>query len=46
MTRNSPERRTPAQIRAGNLRLGLILFAVVAFFFASAVVKQMYFSGR
>jgi len=44
MTRNSHKRRTPEEIRAGNLRLGLILLAVVAAFFVSAVVKQVYFS--
>jgi Na+/melibiose symporter-like transporter len=45
MTRNPQERRTPEQIRAGNLRLGLILLAVVAVFFLGAVVKQVYFGG-
>jgi hypothetical protein len=46
MTRNSQKRRTPEEIRAGNLRLGLILLAVVAFFFVSAVIKQVYFSAH
>ncbi|WP_103702939.1 cytochrome oxidase small assembly protein [Paraburkholderia eburnea] len=45
MTRNSQKRRTPEQIRAGNLRLGLILLAVAAVFFLGAVVKQVYFAG-
>jgi|GEM_PF-842825 len=45
MTRNPQKRRTPAQIRAGNLRLGLILLAVVAGFFLGAVLKQVYFGG-
>ena len=40
MTRNPQERRTPEQIRAGNKRLGLILLAIVAVFFAAAVVNQ------
>ncbi|WP_186042042.1 cytochrome oxidase small assembly protein [Burkholderia gladioli] len=41
MSRNrSPAARTPAQIRAGNRRLGLILLAVVAAFFTIAVVNQ------
>jgi hypothetical protein len=44
MIRNSQKGRTPEQIRAGNLRLGLILLAIVAAFFASAIVKQVYFS--
>ena len=35
MTRNPQERRTPEQIRAGNKRLGLILLAIVAVFFAA-----------
>lgn len=37
---HSQKRRTPAQMRAGNLRLGLILLAVVAVFFMGAVLKQ------
>jgi hypothetical protein len=45
MTRNSQKPRTREQIRAGNLRLGLILLAVAAVFFLGAVVKQVYFSG-
>jgi len=44
MTRNSQERRTPEQIRAGNKRLGLILAAIAAVFFVSVVVKQCYFA--
>jgi hypothetical protein len=45
MTRNSPKRRTPEQIRAGNLRLGLIMLAIAAVFFVSAIVKQVYFGA-
>jgi hypothetical protein len=38
---NHPQkRRTPAQVRAGNLRLGLMLFVVAAVFFLGAVLKQ------
>ncbi|MGF6600559.1 hypothetical protein P3T23_005296 [Paraburkholderia sp. GAS448] len=44
MTRNSQERRTPEQIRAGNKRLGLILLAIAAVFFVSVVVKQCFFA--
>ncbi|HEY2023254.1 cytochrome oxidase small assembly protein [Paraburkholderia sp.] len=44
MTRNSQERRTPEQIRAGNKRIGLVMFAIAALFFASIVVKQCWFS--
>jgi len=44
MTRNSQERRTPEQIRAGNQRLGLILLAIAAVFFVSVVVKQCFFA--
>ncbi len=46
MTRDPQKRRTPEQIRAGNLRLGLMLLAVVAGFFVAAVVKQVYFPGH
>ena len=45
MTRNPQKRRTPEQIRAGNLRLGLVLLAIVAVFFLGAVLKQLYFGG-
>jgi hypothetical protein len=45
MTRNSQKRRTPEQIRAGNLRLGLIMLAIVVVFFVSAIVKQVYFGA-
>jgi hypothetical protein len=45
MTRNPQKSRTPEEIRAGNLRLGLILFAVVAVFFLGAVVKQVWFAS-
>ncbi|WP_233217247.1 cytochrome oxidase small assembly protein [Trinickia dabaoshanensis] len=38
---NHPQkRRTPERMRAGNLRLALILVAVVAVFFVSAVLRQ------
>jgi hypothetical protein len=40
MTLDPQKRRTPAQVRAGNLRLALILIGVVAVFFLGAVVKQ------
>ncbi|CAN7170394.1 cytochrome oxidase small assembly protein [Caballeronia sp. dw_19] len=40
MTRNSQKQRTPEQVRAGNKRLGLILLAVAAVFFAAVVVDQ------
>jgi hypothetical protein len=40
MTRNSRKVRTPAEIRAGNRRLGLILLAIVAFFFVAIFVDQ------
>ncbi|MCC8392090.1 cytochrome oxidase small assembly protein [Paraburkholderia sp. MMS20-SJTR3] len=45
MTRNPHERRTPEQIRAGNRRIGLVMLAIAAMFFASIVVKQCWFSG-
>ncbi|HEX3379659.1 hypothetical protein OKW30_003350 [Paraburkholderia sp. Clong3] len=44
MTRNPQERRTPEQIRAGNRRIGLVMFAIAAVFFASAILKQCWFS--
>jgi hypothetical protein len=44
MTRDLQQRRTPEQIRAGNLRLGLIMFAIAAAFFVGIVVKQSFFS--
>ncbi|CAM2191379.1 cytochrome oxidase small assembly protein [Paraburkholderia sp. A1RI_3L] len=44
MTRNPEKRRTPEQIRAANLRLGMILLAIVAVFFVGAVIKQWLFS--
>ncbi len=43
MTRNTQKRRTPDQIRADSLRLGLLLFAVAAAFFTAAVIKQVWF---
>jgi hypothetical protein len=44
MALNSPKRRTPEEIRAGNLRLGLIMLAVAAAFFVGIFVKQSFFS--
>jgi hypothetical protein len=40
MTRNSQKQRTPAEVRAGNKRLGFILLAVAAVFFLAVVVDQ------
>jgi hypothetical protein len=44
MTRKTPKRRTPEEIRAGTRRLGLILFTIAAAFFVAAFVKQIWFS--
>ncbi|MEW9584133.1 cytochrome oxidase small assembly protein [Paraburkholderia sp. DGU8] len=44
MTRNPHERRTPEQIRAGNRRIGLVMFIVAAIFFASVIIKQWFFT--
>jgi hypothetical protein len=44
MTRNPQERRTPEQIRAGNRRIGLVMFAIAAIFFASVIIKQCWFA--
>jgi hypothetical protein len=44
MTRNPIQRRTPEQIRAGNLRLGLIMFVIAAAFFVGIFVKRSFFS--
>ncbi|OAJ60294.1 hypothetical protein A6V36_00375 [Paraburkholderia ginsengiterrae] len=44
MTRNPQERRTPEQIRAGNRRIGLVMFAIAAVFFASVIIKQWFFT--
>jgi hypothetical protein len=44
MTRNSQERRTPEQIRAGNRRIGWVMFAIAAVFFASVIIKQWWFT--
>ncbi|WP_345812754.1 cytochrome oxidase small assembly protein [Paraburkholderia sp. PREW-6R] len=44
MTRNPQERRSPEQIRAGNRRIGLVMLAIAAFFFASVIIKQVWFS--
>jgi len=46
MTRNSQKKRTPEEIRAGNLRIGLVLLAIVVVFFVSAIVKQVYFGAH
>jgi hypothetical protein len=43
MTRDPQKRRTPAQVRAGNLRFGLILLGVAAVFFLGAVLRQWLF---
>ncbi|MGH8780795.1 cytochrome oxidase small assembly protein [Paraburkholderia sp.] len=44
MTGNPQERRTPEQIRAGNKRLGLILFGIAAVFFVGIFIKQCFFA--
>ncbi|MEZ0603008.1 cytochrome oxidase small assembly protein [Paraburkholderia sp. IW21] len=44
MTRNPQERRTPEQIRAGNRRIGLVMLAIAAVFFASVIIKQWWFA--
>jgi hypothetical protein len=44
MTRNPQERRTPEQVRAGNRRIGLVLLAIAAIFFASVIIHQGWFS--
>ncbi|MEM5454527.1 MULTISPECIES: cytochrome oxidase small assembly protein [Paraburkholderia] len=44
MTRNSLERRTPEQIRAGNRRIGFVMFVIAAVFFASVIIHQKWFS--
>jgi hypothetical protein len=44
MTRNPQERRTPEQIRAGNRRIGLVMFIVAAIFFATVIIKQWFFT--
>ncbi|WOD18306.1 cytochrome oxidase small assembly protein [Paraburkholderia kirstenboschensis] len=44
MTRNSQERRTPEQIRVSNRRIGLVLLAIAAVFFASVIINQGWFS--
>jgi hypothetical protein len=45
MTENQPQRRSPAQVRAANRRLGLILAAVVVLFFAALFAKEMIFGA-
>ncbi|MGV2291157.1 cytochrome oxidase small assembly protein [Trinickia sp. YCB016] len=44
MTRNPQERRTPEQIRASSVRLGLILLVIAGAFFVGIFIKQCYFS--
>ncbi|AXL52622.1 membrane protein [Paraburkholderia caffeinilytica] len=44
MTRNPQERRTPEQIRAGNRRIGFVMLAIAAVFFASVIIKQCWFA--
>jgi hypothetical protein len=44
MTRNPQQRRSPEEIRAGNVRLGLIMLAVAATFFVGIFVKRAFFS--
>ncbi|KFX65802.1 cytochrome oxidase small assembly protein [Paraburkholderia fungorum] len=44
MTRNPQERRTPEQIRAGNRRIGFVMLAIAAAFFASVIIKQCWFA--
>jgi hypothetical protein len=43
MNENRQQRRTAAQIRAGNLRLGFVLLGIVAAFFVAIIVKQWLF---
>jgi hypothetical protein len=44
MTRNPQERRTPEQVRAGNRRIGIVMFVIAAAFFASVISHQKWFS--
>jgi hypothetical protein len=44
MTRNPQERRTPEEIRASSVRLGLILLAIAAAFFVGIFIKQCFFA--
>ncbi|MFM0595140.1 MULTISPECIES: cytochrome oxidase small assembly protein [Burkholderiaceae] len=44
MTRNPQERRSPEQIRAGNRRIGWVMFVIAAVFFASVIIKQRFFT--
>jgi hypothetical protein len=44
MIRNPQQRRTPEEIRAGNVRLGLILLAVVVAFYVGIFIKRSFFS--
>jgi hypothetical protein len=45
MTRNSPEKRTPEQVRAASRRLGFVLLTIAAIFFVAIIVKQWLFGG-
>ncbi|MBK5084477.1 hypothetical protein IQ287_00510 [Burkholderia sp. R-69927] len=44
MTRNPQERRTPEQVRAGNRRIGIVMFVIAAAFFASVIIHQKWFT--
>lgn len=44
MIRNPQQRRSPEQIRAGNKRLGFIMFVIAAVFFVGIFVKQCWFT--
>jgi len=44
MARNPQERRTPEQIRAGNRRIGIVMFVIAAAFFASVIIHQKWFT--
>jgi len=46
MTRNSPQRRTPEEIRRASRRLGFILLAIAAAFFVGIIVRQWLFGGN
>jgi hypothetical protein len=44
MTRHPQERRSPEQIRAGNRRIGFVMFVIAAMFFAAVIIKQRWFT--
>jgi hypothetical protein len=44
MTGSPQKRRSPEDIRKGNIRIGLILFAIAAVFFVGIFVKQCFFA--